>query len=178
MDARSKLQTTSDSGSAGFTLVELLLSVAASSVILAVSISLLVLVQQSRSKVSLINEVERNGLQVAELISRTVRDSTSIQSPAQGTGGETLSLNMANAAVQPTTFDSLNGAIRITEGAQQSLALTSSRVVASGVTFANLSRTGSRGSVFYQFTLFATSTSGRSEFAYEQTFSGSSSVRP
>jgi len=71
-----------------------------------------------------------------------------------------------------TAFDLSAGTIR-----QNSIALTNSRVVASSLTFTNLSRTGTPGAMRIQFTLAHVNPSGRNEYDYSKTFYATSTLR-
>ena len=71
-----------------------------------------------------------------------------------------------------TAFDLSAGTIR-----QNSIALTNSRIVASNLTFTNLSRAGTPGTIRIQFTLTHINPSGRNEYNYNKTFYGSASLR-
>ncbi|MDD5626512.1 MAG: type II secretion system protein [Patescibacteria group bacterium] len=161
----------------GFTLIELLLYVAvASAILLAISVFLSILLQ-SRIKNQTIAEVEQQGLQVMQLVTQTARNAEAITSPAQGASASSLTLDVISAASDPTIFDLASGAIRVKEGAGSATALTNSRVTASALTFQNLSRTDTPGTVRVQFTLAHTNPEGRNEYSFTKTFIGSASLR-
>lgn len=154
----------------GFSLLELLLYIGLSSTILLVASSFFVLTLQSRVKNQTIAEVDSQGLRVMQVLSQEIKNSTAITSPTQGNSASSLSLN-SGAVV----FDLASGVIRIDEGTP--VALTSDRVVASGLTFYNLSYTDTPGIVRFQFTLSYDNTSGKNEYEYSTTFYGSVSLR-
>ncbi len=136
----------------GFTLIELLLYIGiVGAMILSVS-AILPLLMQSRVKNQTISEVEQQGVGVMELITQTGRNATDINFT--------------------TAFDLSAGIIR-----QNSVALTNSRVVASGLTFTNLSRPGTPGTVRIQFTITHINPSGRNEYDYNKTFYGNATLR-
>ena len=136
----------------GFTLIELLLYVSiVGAMILSVS-AILPLLMQSRVKNQTIAEVEQQGIQVMQLITQTGRNATDI--------------NFTSA------FDLSGGTIR-----QNSIALTNSRIVASNLTFTNLSRAGTHGTIRIQFALTHINPSGRNEYDYNKTFYGTASLR-
>lgn len=136
----------------GFTLIELLLYVSiVGAVILSVS-AFLPLLMQSRVKNQTISEVEQQGVQVMQLITQTGRNADSINFT--------------------TAFDLSGGTIR-----QNSIALTNSRVVASNLTFQNLSRTGTPGTIRIQFTLTHINPEGRQEYNFSKTFYGTATIR-
>ena len=161
----------------GFTLIELLLYVGISSVmLLAISVFLSTLLQ-SRIKNQTIAEVGQQGLQVMQLITQTVRNADVLNSPLQGASASSLSLNTYTAGNNPTVFDLSGGAIRITEGATAAVILSNTRVTASALTFQNLSRANTPGTIRIQFTITHVNTEGRNEYQYTKTFVGSATLR-
>lgn len=161
----------------GFTLIELLLYVAVASVMLLVISVFLSSLLQSRIKNQTIAEVEQQGLAAMQLITQAARNAEAITSPAQGASASSLTLDVITAANDPTILDLDNGVIRIKEGAGSTVALTNSRVTASALTFQNLSRTGTPGTIRIQFTLTHTNPAGRNEYSFTKTFIGSATLR-
>mgnify|MGYP003393635783 CR=1 FL=1 len=161
----------------GFTLIELLLYVAISSVILLVTMFFLQTLLESRIKNQTIAEVEQQGLQSIQIITQAVRNAATINSPAQGASAASLSIDTYTAGNNPTIFDLSSGALQITEGASATVALTNSRVTVSALTFQNLSRASTPGTVRVQFTITQVNTSGRNEYNFSKTFYGSASLR-
>ncbi len=136
----------------GFTLIELLLYVSIVGAIIFSVAGFLSLLMQSRVKNQTIAEVEQQGVSVMQIITQTGRNAADI--------------NFTSA------FDLSTGIIR-----QDTIALTNSRVAASGLAFTNLSRAGTPGTVRIQFTLTHINPSGRNEYDYSKTFIGSASLR-
>ena len=136
----------------GFTLIEPLLYVSIVGAIIFSVAGFLSLLMQSRVKNQAISEVEQQGVQVMQLVTQTGRNATNI--------------NFSSA------FDLSGGAIR-----ENAIALTNSRVVASNLTFQNLSHTGTPGTIRVQFTLTHINPEGRNEYNYSKTFYGSASLR-
>ncbi len=167
-----KLQTNS-----GLTLIELLLYVAISSVLLLVISFFLFTLLQSRIKNQTIAEVEQQGLQVVQVITQTARNATGINTPGDGTSGSSLSLGVIAGVNDPSVFDSSGGVIRIKEGAGSAVALTNSRVSVSSLTFQNLSRNNTLGTIRVQFTLTHINSAGRNEYSFSKTFTGSATLR-
>lgn len=162
---------------AGFTLLELLLYVSIAGIILGgVSVFLASLVQ-ARIKNQTIAEVDQQGEQVLRLMTQTVRNADTINSPAQGGVGASLSVNTYTGALNPTVFDISGGFMRITEGAAAPIQLTNARVTVSNMSIQNLTRTGTPGSVRFMFTVSGVNTGGRQEYSYQKTFLGSASLR-
>lgn len=161
----------------GFTLIELLLYVSIIGVMVLSVAGFLSLLMQSRVKNQTISEVEQQGLQVMQMITQTVRNAEAITSPAPGASASSLTLEVITATNDPTIFDLSSGVIRIKEGVNSAVSLTNSRVVASDLTFRNISRASTPGTIRIQFTLTHVNPSGRNEYSYSKTFYDSATLR-
>lgn len=162
---------------AGFTLLELLLYISiVSSMLLVLSYFF---VGTASTKIS--NQVENNVNQQASFIMDTmlqsIRNSDSVTAPAANSTASQLTLAVPASANTPTIFALSGSAATIKEGSASAIPLTSSSVIVSNLTFKNTMRTGTPGSIQVSFTLSANSTSSRSEFSYQRTFTSSASVR-
>jgi hypothetical protein len=69
------------------------------------------------------------------------------------------------------------GTITMTEGAGAAVSLTNNLVNVSGLSFSNLSRASTPGTVRIQFTITYINNSGRNEFDYSKTFDSNASLR-
>ncbi len=161
----------------GFTLIELLLYVTLTAAMLIAITVFISLFLEARVKNQVIAEVEQQGLQVMHQVTQTVRNAQSITSPAIGSSGASLTMNVVTSGDDPTVFDLSSGAIRIKEGAASAINLTSSRIIASTLNFQNLSRTDTPGVVRVNFTLTHFNAEGRQEYNFEKTFYTSASLR-
>lgn len=162
---------------AGFTLIELLLYISLVSIMIFSIVTLYMGLVAARVKNQAVGEVEQQATQVIQIITQTARNATAINSPSLNSSGTLLSLAVVDGTKNPTVFDSSAGVMRITEDAGSAAALTSGSVVVSGLTFSNLSSSGSPGTVRVQFTLTFVNPSGRNEYDYSKTFYGSASIR-
>lgn len=161
----------------GFTLVELLLYIAISSVVLLSTSLFLSLLLGSNIKNQTIAEVEQQGMQTMSMIAQTIRNSENITSPTVGSSDTSLTLDVINVSNDPTVFDISSGSIQITEGAGSAVPLTNERVTASNISFENLSYTGTNGTIQIEFTLTYINSSGRNEYDFSKTFTSSASLR-
>jgi len=162
----------------GFTLIEFLLYFSIAAITIFVISIFLTTLLQFRTKNQTIAEVEQEGIQVMQIVTQTARNAKAINSPTSGNSAPSISLNMADTNKNPTLFDLFSDVIRITEGANQPIPLTSSgRIIASNLTFQNLSRPGTKGTIRIQFTLTYINNSSRNEFEYSKTFLGSATIR-
>lgn len=161
----------------GFTLVELLLyGVLIGIVILSASIFLNVL-QSQKVRSGVISEVEDNGTAAVQIMTQIIRNATSINSPVQGTSASSVSVVVPTGSLSPAVFALSSGAITVTEGASAAVNLTSAKVVISGLTFTNLTRSGSFGNIRITFTAAYNNLDGRAEFTYTKTFTADASLR-
>lgn len=161
----------------GFTLVETLLYVSIISVMLLVFSIFLFLILQSMIKYQTISEVDQQGIQVVQMMTQLIRNAKKINIPVQGATGATLSVDTVDAGKTPTVFNSSGSNVQIKEGTGAIIPLTSSRVVVSGLSFSNLSKTNTPGIIKFQFTLNYVNLSGRNEYNYTKTFYGSAAIR-
>jgi Tfp pilus assembly protein PilW len=161
----------------GFTLIEIVLYLALFAVVVGSISGLLYTILQSRVKNQVIAEVEQQGMQTIALITQTARNATTLTSPTIGTTTATLSLAVPTASLSPTVFSLASASIVITEGAGGAITLTNSRVVVSALSFQNLSRAGTKGTVRIQFTLAHVNPASKNEYDYTKTFIASATLR-
>ncbi|OHB18455.1 MAG: hypothetical protein A2666_05220 [Parcubacteria group bacterium RIFCSPHIGHO2_01_FULL_47_10b] len=161
----------------GFTLIELLLYLGMAAFLLLATSGFLALLLQSKAKNQTIAEVEQQGLQVVQLMTQTIRNGELITAPAQSSSGSSLTLDVVDSADDPTIFDEASGVLRVQEGASQVIALTNNRVVASGLTFQNVSRQDTPGIVRISFVLTHVNPRDRNEFSFFKTFVASAALR-
>ncbi len=162
----------------GFTLVEMVLYVSLCSIILLIISMMLSSLLGSRVRSQVITEVNQQGFQVMHLITQTVRNGRSIQTPAPGATSQTLSLTTASPILNPTIFSVSSSTFFIQEGGKAPVALTNSRIRISSLTFQNISSTSSTDKVLrVSFTIDAVNPEGRGEYSFTKTFSGSATLR-
>ena len=161
----------------GFTLIEMLLYIAILAIVAVTISSFIFMVYTSRIKTSTISEVEQQGEQTMSLITQNIRNSSSITSPVAGVSASSLTLVEYNGTLSPTVLNQSGNVIQIKEGAGAVVALCSNRVVVSGLSFQNISNSGSHGMVRIQFTLTHINSSNRNEYTYSKTFTSTASLR-
>lgn len=93
------------------------------------------------------------------------------------TVGQILSLAMADASKNPTLFYISGGALWIKEGTSDAVSLTSSRTTVSALTFTNLTRATTPGTIRIQYTVTYSNIGSRNEYNFSKTFYGSASLR-
>lgn len=147
-----KLKSSSIKDKNGFTLIELLLYVSLSAVVLFALVMFVSSLLEARVRNQTVATVDQEGNRVVSLITQTVRNSITINSPTAGTESASLSLNTGIGGNDPTVFSLVGGTIMMTEGANTPVALTSNLVIVSNLNFRNLSRPGTPGNVDITFT--------------------------
>lgn len=176
-DGTPPLRCMRQSSRSGFTLLEFLLAVAIGVTMVGAIVESTMLVFAARVEQQAIAEVEQQGTLALQRILQMVRNAEAITSPAVGVSAPVLVLDVVPTVDDPMTFDLASGVLRITRGAGATIALTNSRVTASALTVDNRAYVGTRGTVRVSFVLDHQNPSGREEYAYQQTFSGSASLR-
>jgi hypothetical protein len=67
--------------------------------------------------------------------------------------------------------------MQIKEGTGATVPLTNSKVTVSGLSFKNLTRSGTPGIVQVSFTISRVNTAGRNHYDYQKTFTSSAALR-
>ncbi len=160
----------------GFTYVEAVVYLGVVSLLIGTVGLLAGIVQRSSGREAVRREVEEQGRQAMEIMTRTVRNGSIINLPAAGATGAVLSVGVDSAPASPTAFTLASGAITVTEGAAAAVPLTNANVVASSLSFQNLSRATTPGTVRITFVLSG-ATGSSAPFTYSQTFYGSASLQ-
>ena len=162
----------------GFTLVEMVLYVAICSVFLLSLSGLMSFLLESRVRSQAINEVNQQGTQVMYLITQTIRNGRSIQTPAIGESSQTLSITTSNTLLNPTVFSLSSTTMMIQEGGKAPVGLTNSRIAISSLVFQNVSSVSSIEKIIrISFYIEYINKSGRGEYAFKKTFNGSAILR-
>ncbi|MEI8103722.1 MAG: prepilin-type N-terminal cleavage/methylation domain-containing protein [Candidatus Moraniibacteriota bacterium] len=161
----------------GFTILELLLYVSIASIMFVAITVFIATLLESRVKNQTIAEVEQQGLFAAQMMTRIIRNADTLSTPTIGTTGTSATLTVIDGAKSPTVFDLSGGVIRIKEGAGSATALTNSRVTVSGLSFQNLSRAGTQGTLRIQYTVTSNNPSGRFEYQFQKTFITTATLR-
>lgn len=162
----------------GLTLVEMLLYVSISSIILlSLSVFLTFLLSQ-RIKNQSISDVNQQGLQVIQLMTQTVRNARSVDTPLIGATSSSLSMTMTDPSLSPTVFDVSGGVIRIKEGNNAVIPLTNSHVNIQSFIIQNISSASSTDRmVRISFTVDHINPDNRNENSFSKSFIGSATLR-
>lgn len=161
----------------GFTLLELVLSIALVSLLVGIISIFFTTMTRTQTKNQTILEVEGQGVAAMQIITQTIRNAISVNTPISGSSAASLSLAVSNTAKNPTIFDVSENALRIKEGSAAPTPLTNSRIAVSGLTFQNLSAPDTSGIIRVTFTLSYVNPNNTSEYDYSKTFIGSASLK-
>jgi Tfp pilus assembly protein PilE len=162
----------------GFTLFELILYVAVSSLVLMSLSTFLTFLLSARVKSQVITEVNQQGAYAMYLITETVTNSQSITFPSAGTQLASSSLVTRNATLNPTVFFVSSSTLYMQEASKPKVALTNSRVDVSSLSFDNSTSAGSSEKMMrVSFTITYKNPSGRGEYEYTKSFNGSATIR-
>lgn len=161
----------------GFTFIEFLLYIGIVGVVLTVAGAIGLNVLFGKAKLIAIEEVSQNARFTMEKITESIRSAQQINSPTQGATSSTLSLQMADAAKNPTVFTLASGILQIQESTGAVVDLTSSEVVVSALQFSNISYPNTPGAVRIEMTLQFTNPENRQEYRFEETFYTTTNIR-
>src|SRR5690242_19034031 len=110
----------------GFTLIELLLYVTIFATLIGAVVALAVLASSQKVNSQLTADINYQGEATMAYITQTIRQASSITAPSPANTSSSLSLVMANAAVNPTIFSAANdGTTNRLQVAEGSPAVTS-----------------------------------------------------
>ncbi len=162
----------------GFTLVEMILYVAICSILMVTISVFLSFLLDARIRSQAITEVNQQGFQVLSLVTQTIRNGRSIETPTIGTSSSTLSVTTGDVLLNPTIFTTTSGRVQIKEGSKNPIPLTNSRVTVSDIRFENVSSVSSIEKIIrISFTMSYVNLGGKSEYSFTKTFTGSATLR-
>ncbi len=161
----------------GFTLVEIILYIGTLTILLTSLSIFLVYLLDARVKFTTITEVEQQGYFVLAQITQTVRNAEGINSPALGSSGSTLSVDVIDAIDDPTIFNPSGALIQVTKGTSSSVDLLSDNIEISGLTFTRVGNGIGKGAIKINFTLTHINSDDRNIFEYEKDFQTTVSLR-
>lgn len=122
-------------------------------------------------------EVDTEGREIMRVLTQSLRNAVSVNTPIQGTSSSSLSLQTDVSASNPTVFDVSGGVLRIQEGAGGTIPVSGNMVEITNVSFQNLGFSGGLSSIAVQFNVRFLNSYNREELRYEKTFYGSATLR-
>ncbi len=161
----------------GFSLIEILIYLAIIALIVVVLANFAINFFSAKTKAETMREVEQNMRFAQEKMTRTIRNAAGINSPIFGSSASSLSLSMADGAKDPTIFQVSGGQLTIKEGVSSAVAITSSKVNVSSLTFTNVSYAGTKGTVRIEITIDYNNPASQPDYQYQLSESTSATVR-
>lgn len=168
--------TVTRSNQAGYTLIELLLYIVVISTLLTSITYFFGITIEARAKNQTIAEVNDQGALAMDYITQTIRNASSITTPAPAGSAASLTLVVPTGSLSPTIFDLSGTTLRVKEGTGAAIPLTSNDIRVTGLTFRNLTRPSTPGNVQITLTLSHVNPSNRNEYDYQKTFTSSAEV--
>jgi prepilin-type N-terminal cleavage/methylation domain-containing protein len=162
----------------GYTLIELLLYMAIVGILLSAVSAFFGVTADARIKNQSVNEVNSQGTYALDYMAQTIRNASSITSPAAAGTDTQLTLVVPTSSLSPTVFNLSSGVLQVKEGTAAAVALTSSRVQVTSMTIKNLTRSGTTGCVQISLTIARVNANNRNEYDYTRTFTTTATVRP
>jgi type II secretory pathway pseudopilin PulG len=158
----------------GFSLIEAVVYVAILGMFIFSFVTFMNMITYSRVNNQVVLETNNQGNQIVKIITQSIRNAVSVNSPSEGSVSNSLSLETNTN--NPVVFYENSGTLYVTEGSNPAVALTNNSVSISNLTFANLSQTLTSDSVQIRFTL--TSTNQNANITSNPVnFYGSASIR-
>lgn len=130
-----------------FTLIELLIYSAVISAVLLAASAFLWNIVWGNIKETAFQEAQQNSRFALTKITQEIKKAKSIIAPSPGFPQNSISLEMANASLSPTIFDLDQQKIRMTQGVNPPVFLTSDQAIITNFLFTNLSYPATPGAV-------------------------------
>lgn len=159
-----------DKAQKGFSLIELLVYIGIVVFVLSAISLFMNNILSAKAKNETVFGVEQNGAEAIRALADKIKASESVLTPSKGTTAETLVLNMAEAAVNPTSFYVSSGRIMMQEGSQPAITLTSGDLTVENLSFSNNSNVGENEAVTFSFDLNHKNATVGKNYSYGQTF--------
>lgn len=160
-----------------FSLVEVLFYVAMLSVFILVLSTFWGTLQDVQLKGKAMNTVSTEAAFMLNRITQSIRNASSISSPAAGGSASGLTLTSSTPALNPTIFDLNNGNVRISSGANPYTNLNSPWVTVTNLTFSNLTGANAKGVIRIQMTVSYKNSDNTANQNYVQTFYATAAIK-
>ncbi len=160
----------------GTTLVETLVAVALMALIVLAVAGGLRAAANSEKRVRAVTEVEAQAGAAMYDIAQSIRNATSITSPATSTTAASLTLATGVAGQNPTVFATSSTLLTMAQGGGAAVPLTSQNVSVTALSFQNVSTTTAKA-VRVSMTLSFRNTTGQAAFDYAKTYQTTVTLR-
>lgn len=160
----------------GFTLMEIMIYLAIVSFFVVAVTTLAWDVVADKTKNDSLAEVNDNSGIIVEYLKKSVKSAKQIVSPAEK-GQNQTSLNLLMNDDTTTLINTVNNRLQITEGSNNPVYLSSSRVLITNLNIINLTKENTAGNLRIQFDIALDNPSGRSEYNVSNHIDTSFSLR-
>ncbi len=161
----------------GFTLVEILLYAGIVAIMTTAISGMLGLSLQARVKNQVIESVESGSAIVLDDIATTIRNSDSVGLTTDGNGDAILTIDVFDAAKDPTIYQLSTGIMTKKEGAGTAIPISSSNILLDDFTATNQTPNGETGQIItFSFSSRYQSASSRPEFQYDKSFTSAAQI--
>ncbi|MCA9381215.1 hypothetical protein KC678_03030 [Candidatus Dojkabacteria bacterium] len=160
-----------------FTLIETLLYISLTSIILISISAFMGALISTNQRNKAISEVDQQATQILQVITESIKSANGINTPVQAGSGSSLSLSMANSAVNPIVISLSNNILQIQEGSVSTINLSSTSVIVNNITFYNMSTDASNLAIRFEFTMSYNNTSGRKDSDLTKTYYGAATIK-
>jgi hypothetical protein len=158
-------------------LIETLLYIAVFSVVVFLIIGVYGIVIDSRVRQRTVSEVNEEGGRIMQMITQTIRNANSINSPLPSANSAVLSLYVPNATNNPTLYYLSGNDMLTKEGIAATIVMNSNRVKITNLKFSNLSISGTKGTVKVEFTVSSNTLNTQKIYQFTQDFASNATVR-
>lgn len=161
----------------GFSLIEAVIYIAIFTMFVGALVNFTLNLNTSRLHSQTMLEVKGQGADLMRILTKTITNATAINYPGTGLSSGAISVNLPDASKSPTIFSGSGEAIYITEGANSAVALTNNKVKVTNLSFKNVSKTATPGTIQIRFTISNTANQKLPEQQYAIDFYGTASLR-
>jgi len=161
----------------GFTLVELVLGIAITSVILGLLVMFLRDTISVQQKQKTIRELDEQGSMIMETIISAVQSADSVTTPTTGSSGNELELAYTASSDDPTVFSLDTGVLSVERGGGGEVDLHNTHITVTDFTVDNRTQTDAWDTVSIILELSYNSPSNLYEYNYQKTWNTTAVVR-
>ena len=161
----------------GFSLFETLLYLSLLTILVGGLISFMFIMVQTNIKVKTISTVDNEAHHALKLMTQYIRNTQLVNMPIVNGGSDTLSLNVFDTPNSPAVFSLVDGALVLSEGGNGAIAVTSSALKITNLSFVNLAVPNSKSSIKISFKANSQTTSVKQEYNYGKTYEAVASLR-
>ena len=161
----------------GFSLLETLLYLSLLIILVGGITTFMYTMIETNKKVNTISVVDDEANHAIKLMTQYIRNAQLVNIPNVNGGSDTLLLNVFDTPNSPAVFSLLNDAIVLSEGGNGAVAVTSSALKITNLSFVNLALPNSKSSIKISFKANSQTTSVKQEYNYGKTYEAVASLR-